>query len=182
MKKIAVLLADGFEEIEALAPSDILKRLGYEIVLAGIHPGAIRGAHGFPVQPSIRIEDLKQDLPDAVLLPGGLPGATNLRDSDSVIRLVREAHGAGKTVAAICAAPIVLHKAGVTEGRRITGYPGSEQMAPGLAYTGERTETDRGVVTGKGPGAAFEFAFALAAALGSTPEEIKIVKQQMLVL
>ena len=85
-------------------------------------------------------------------------------------------------VAAICAAPIVLHKAGLTGGRRITGYPGSEQMAPGLVYTGERTETDRGVVTGKGPGAAFEFAFALAAALGSTAEEIRNVKQQMLVL
>ena len=91
-------------------------------------------------------------------------------------------HAAGKTVAAICAAPIVLHKAGLTGGRRITGYPGSEQMAPGLVYTGERTETDRGVVTGKGPGAAFEFAFVLAAALGSTAEEIRNVKQQMLVL
>lgn len=182
MKKVAVVLADGFEEIEALAPSDILKRLGYEVVLAGIKPGVVHGSHGFPVQAPAFLGDLPAEGLDALVLPGGLPGATNLRDCDLVIRRLREMHAAGKTVAAICAAPIVLHKAGLTGGRRITGYPGSEQMAPGLTYTGERTETDRGVVTGKGPGAAFEFAFALAAALGSTAEEIRNVKQQMLVL
>ena len=140
MKKIAVLLADGFEEIEALAPSDILKRLGYDVVLAGIKPGAVTGAHGIPVQPAC---ELDADSLDAVFLPGGMPGSTNLRDSERVIALIRTLHSAGKIVSAICAAPIALHKAGVTAGRRITGYPGSEQMAPGLVYTGERTETDR---------------------------------------
>ncbi len=182
MKKIAVLLANGFEEIEALAPSDILTRLGYEVVLAGIVPGAITGSHGFPVQPKCGISELNADSLDAVFLPGGLPGSTSLRDSDEVIALVRKMYSAGKIVSAICAAPIALHKAGVTEGRRVTGYPGSEQMAPGLVYTGNRAETDGNVVTGKGPGAAFDFAFALAAALGSTADEIKNLKQQMFVL
>lgn len=182
MKKIAVLLADGFEEIEALAPSDILKRLGYDVVLAGIKPGAVTGAHGIPVQPACELGELDADSLDAVFLPGGMPGSTNLRDSDRVIALIRSLHSAGKIVSAICAAPIALHKAGVTAGRRITGYPGSEQMAPGLVYTGERTETDGVVVTGKGPGAAFDFAFALAAALGSSPDEIKTMKLQMFVL
>lgn len=182
MKKIAVLLADGFEEIEALAPSDILTRLGYEIVLAGITPGTVTGSHGFPVQPACGLRELDADSLDAVFLPGGMPGAANLRDCEEVIALIRTMHDAGKIVSAICAAPIVLHKAGVTDGRRVTGYPGSEQMTSGLVYTGKRTETDGNVVTGKGPGAAFDFAFALAAALGSTPDEIKIMKLQMFVL
>ena len=131
MKTVAVLLADGFEEIEAVVPSDILKRLGYEVITAGIKPGTVTGAHGIRATPQCGIADLDADSLDAVFLPGGMPGSTNLRDCPAVIALLRKLYESGKTVSAICAAPIVLHKAGITGERRVTGYPGSEQMAPG---------------------------------------------------
>ena len=182
MKTVAVLLADGFEEIEAVVPSDILKRLGYEVITAGIKPGTVTGAHGIRATPQCGIADLDADSLDAVFLPGGMPGSTNLRDCPAVIALLRKLYESGKTVSAICAAPIVLHKAGITGERRVTGYPGSEQMAPGLVYTGSRAETDRNVVTGKGPGAAFNFASALATALGTTEEQLKTLKSQMIAL
>ena len=80
MKTVAVLLADGFEEIEAVVPSDILKRLGYEVITAGIKPGTVTGAHGIRATPQCGIADLDADSLDAVFLPGGMPGSTNLRD------------------------------------------------------------------------------------------------------
>ena len=177
MKTVAVLLADGFEEIEAVVPSDILKRLGYEVITAGIKPGTVTGAHGIRATPQCGIADLDADSLDAVFLPGGMPGSTNLRDCPAVIALLRKLYESGKTVSAI-----FLHKAGITGERRVTGYPGSEQMAPGLVYTGSRAETDRNVVTGKGPGAAFDFAYALATALGTTEEQLKTLKSQMIAL
>ena len=181
-KKIAVILADGFEEIEAVVPSDVLKRLGCEVIHAGAVSKTVTGAHGFRIEASWTLKELDPDFLDAVFLPGGLPGATNLRDNPEVIELLRKLHSEGKILSAICAAPIVLHKAGVTAGRRITGYPGSEKMAPGLEYTGARAENDRGVVTGKGPGASFDFAFALAEALGMEKEKLQQLKLQMFVL
>lgn len=181
-KRIAVILADGFEEIEAVVPSDVLKRLGCEVIHAGAVSKTVTGSHGFRIETACTLKELDTDFIDAVFLPGGLPGATNLRDNPDVIELLRKLHAENRIVSAICAAPIVLHKAGLTAGRRITGYPGSEKMAPGLEYTGERTENDRGVVTGKGPGASFDFAFALAEALGAEKEKIQQLKLQMFVL
>ena len=177
MKTVAVLLADGFEEIEAVVPSDILKRLGYEVITAGIKPGTVTGAHGIRATPQCGIADLDADSLDAVFLPGGMPGSTNLRDCPAVIALLRKLYESGKTVSAICAAPIVLHKAGITGERRVTGYPGSEQMAPGLVDLG-----DDCIASGKGPGAAFDFAYALATALGTTEEQLKTLKSQMIAL
>ena len=183
MKETYLFLAKGFEEVEALTAVDVLRRADIPVKTVSITDSLqVEGAHGIPVTADCLFADTNFDDAEWLILPGGMPGSTNLRDSERVIALIRTLHSAGKIVSAICAAPIALHKAGVTAGRRITGYPGSEQMAPGLVYTGERIETDGGVVTGKGPGAAFDFAFALAAALGSSPDEIKTMKLQMFVL
>ena len=181
-KKIAVLLADGFEETEAIVPSDVLARLGCTVIHAGIRDRFVTGSHGFRIEASCLLKDLNADDLDAVFLPGGLPGATNLRDDPSVIALIRKMNDAGKIVSAICAAPIVLDKADVVKGRKVTGYPGSESMAEHLSYTGNRAESDFGIVTGKGPGASFDFAFALAEALGFSKDETSRLKGQMFVL
>ena len=165
-KNIVILLADGFEEIEALAPADVLRRLGFQVVLAAIggSPAAV-GAHGIKVTADARLADLPQDAFDAVILPGGMPGSRNLRDSEAVLALVRSMDASGKVVAAICAAPIALARAGVLNGKKYTMYPGFEAEMP-AAPTGNLVERDGNLITGKGPGAAFAFASAIAGAFG----------------
>ena len=150
-KKIAVILADGFEEIEAVVPSDVLKRLGCEVIHAGAVSKTVTGAHGFRIEAACTLNELDPDFLDAVFLPGGLPGATNLRDNPDVIELLRKLHAEGKILSAICAAPIVLHKAGVTSGRRITGYPGSEKWLPDLNTRGPGQKTTVESLRAKAP-------------------------------
>ena len=176
-KTIAVLFADGFEEIEAVTPVDILRRLDFKVVMAGF-ADEVAGAHGMSLKMDTLVDDLVADDLDAIVLPGGLPGSTNLRDDDRVLRLVSSMSDAGKVVAAICAAPIVLAKAGIMKGRTCTGYP-MGMLKDALAdadYTAAQVETDGNIVTGKGPGAAAEFAFAVAAALGAESQARQLAK------
>ena len=130
--EIAILLADGFEEIEALAPADIWRRLGLTVKLAGVTGKVVTSTRGIPVTADLLISDLDQENLQLVYLPGGLPGATNLRDDDRVIELVQKVHDNGGFIGAICAAPVVLAKAGLSSGRRITGYPTTENGVDGL--------------------------------------------------
>lgn len=172
-KKIFVILADGFEEIEAMAPVDILRRLGFDVCLVGLSDKMVKGAHNITVQADLTLETADFNTADAIVLPGGMPGATNLRNSSTLITHLVNAANAGKVVAAICAAPIVLERAGLTKNKRITGYPGSEKMTLGLQYTGNIAEADGNIITGKGPGAAFAFAEKIAVALGKTYTEVR---------
>ena len=176
-KKIAILFAEGFEEIEAVTPVDILRRLEFDVVMAGDSLN-VTGSHDMALQMDCLISDLSASELDAVVLPGGLPGSTNLRDDPMVLELIRSMHDAGKVVAAVCAAPIALAKAGVLKGKTCTGYP-MPMLREALAdanYTSNRVETDGNVVTGKGPGAAAEFAFAVASALGAESQARQLAK------
>ncbi len=166
-KTIAVLLADGFEEIEALAPADVWRRLGFEVILAAIGASEmVEGAHGIQVKADARLADIPTDTLDAVVLPGGMPGSKNLRDNERVLALVRTMAASGRIAAAICAAPIALEKAGVLAGVRYTMYPGFEAEMSS-APTGNLTEVCGNIITGKGPGAAFAFAACVAKSLGA---------------
>lgn len=178
--EIAILLADGFEEIEALAPADIWRRLGLNVKLAGVTGKTVSSTRGIPVTTDLMISDLHSGDLQLVYLPGGLPGATNLRDNAQVIDLIQTVHADGGFVGAICAAPIVLAKAGLSDGRKVTGYPTTEDGVDGLVYTGELTEDsgDR-ILTGKGPGAAIPLAFRIAAALGISEDALNKLKQGM---
>ena len=178
--EIAILLADGFEEMEALAPADIWRRLGLNVKIAGVTGKTVTSSRGIPVVADVMISDLNPETLQLVYLPGGLPGSTNLRDDSRVIELIRTVHGDNGFLGAICAAPIVLAKAGLSAGRRITGYPTTENGVDGLVYTGELTEDsgDR-ILTGKGPGAAIPLAFRIAAALGIPEETLTNLKQGM---
>ena len=174
-KTVCILLADGFEEVEAIMPADILKRLDINVILAGIKGTNICGSHGICLTTQTTINDISADDFDALILPGGLPGTTNLRDSENVISLVYHANEQNKICAAICAAPIVLRDAGITENKIITGYPGCERLSnnPDFKFSEKSVEISDNIITAKGMGKASEFGFAIARALGISDKQIK---------
>ena len=172
MMKVLMILAGGFEETEAIAVADVLRRLNIDVTVAGLDSLEPAGAHGFTVKADALLEKCGGEPCDGVFLPGGMPGATNLLHSEAVLELVRRIDREGGVISAICAAPIVLARAGLLAGRRFTMYPGFEQYLGGMTPTGELAECDGRVVTGKGPGAVFAFAAKLAAALGKSRQEI----------
>ena len=165
-KRVLLILADGFEEIEAVAVADVLRRLDVEVCLAGLNELTVRGAHDMKITADALLTEVDAALFDAVYLPGGLPGATNLLESELTGRILKETAARGGIVSAICAAPIVLAKHGLLDGRIFTMYPGFEAYLNGLVPTGKPAEHNGNVITGKGPGAVFDFAAQLAAALG----------------
>jgi 4-methyl-5(b-hydroxyethyl)-thiazole monophosphate biosynthesis len=165
-KKIVMILADGFEETEAIAVADVLRRLDFDLLLAGMDSAKVTGAHNITVKADCLLTDVDAEELDAVILPGGMPGAMNLRNSELVMQTVRTVYEAGKVVAAICAAPIALERAGVLEGRNMTVYPGFENYFTDSECTAARVEVDGNVVTGRGPGASFEFAAGIARTMG----------------
>ena len=181
-QSVIIVLADGFEETEAVGTADVLKRVGFPVQLAGLNARLVTSSAGTKIQTDLLFQEVQWENAAALVLPGGLPGATNLRDSQAVIDALLLMNRTDKVIAAICAAPIVLERAGLTEGRRLTGYPGTNQNLPKLVYTGNRTECDGRIVTGKGPGAAFEFGSRIAAALGADPAKINAVLEGMFVL
>ncbi len=165
-KKIVMVLAPGFEEAEAVVTADVLRRVGFELVLAGLDDMTVVGAHDIKITADAVLADLDTVDFDAVVLPGGLPGSMNLRNSDELMDFVHTVHTGGGVAAAICAAPIALARFGLTDGKTITAYPGFEEYLNGNIPTGRMTEADERIVTGKGAGAAFEFAGRIAEALG----------------
>ena len=167
MPNILVILASGFEEIEAVAPADIWRRLGFKVTFAGLDDMQITGAHGIVLEADALLEEVADLDYDAVFLPGGMPGSTNLRDSEKVCSLISSMAEAGKVVSAICAAPMVLSKCNVLNGKKFTMYPGMESfLLPGNMPSNKSAVRDGNIVTGKGPGAVFDFAVEVAQALG----------------
>ncbi len=164
---VLLFLAEGFEEIEALTPADILRRAGFDVKTAAVGGSrTVVGSHGIPVIADVLAEDAlayldAEDALEAVILPGGMPGAKNLDADGTVDKIVRFAAEKGILLAAICAAPLVLGRRGLLAGRRATCYPGFENELSGALVTGARTATDGHFVTGCGMGAAVEFALAL---------------------
>ena len=173
MKSLLFILAEGFEEIEALLPVDFLRRLNFEVTLAGIFTTNVTGAHGITVKTDKLLKNVSFDF-DALVLPGGMPGSANLRDNATVINIIKRFCKENKLVAAICAAPIVLEKAGVLQGKKHTAHPSVKESFKTSTYTGSNVETDNNIITGKGPGAAAEFALSIAKYLGKEIEGQKI--------
>ena len=176
MKKIAVLLADGFEEVEAVTPIDFLRRAGIDVVTAGVTGKTVTGAHGVKISADAVVGGLPAGL-DGVVLPGGMPGAQNIADSAEAVDLIRKILAAGKLVGAICAAPaVVLGAHGLLQGRRFTCYPGFERDVRGASFTPDRVVADGNLITSRGPGTAAEFALALIEKLAGREEAEKIRK------
>lgn len=165
MKKVAVMLAQGFEEIEALTVVDIVRRAGITCDTVSISGKEVKGAHDIVVIADKIISDEIKDY-DLIVLPGGMPGATNLRDNSKVIEFVQWFNNNKKLVGAICAAPIVLGRAGVIEGKNITSYPGFQNELSAGNYKEEAVVVDGNIITSRGPATAMAFSYKLLEALG----------------
>lgn len=165
MSKTLVLLADGFEEIEALTCVDLLRRAGVQVTVAGVSYLTVTGSHQIVVNADTLAEEVRSEDFDMIVLPGGMPGAQTLRDDDRVRDLLAAMSAANKWIGAICAAPMALAAAGLLDGKRATCYPGFLDEFPQVTQTGELVTRDGWVVTGKGPGAAMDFALELVACL-----------------
>lgn len=176
-KKVVFVMADGFEEIEAVTPIDILRRLNIEVIIAGLRGLNVTGAHGIELNADCLLSSLNAENIGMLVLPGGMPGSKYLRESDEVVALLQDVYAAGDYVAAICAAPIALERAGLVDGKRITSHPSVESMLTKANHTGKISEVDGLIITGKGPGAAFEFALRLAEALGKGVEATAMLEQ-----
>lgn len=168
MKKVIVFLADGFEEMEAMGTVDVLRRGGIEVKTISIMENSfVTGAHNVQIKADETLSDLDINAleADAVVLPGGMPGAKNLNENSVVKETVLSFYRENKLVAAICAAPMVLGGLGLLKNRKATCYPGFEDTLIGAATAGNPVETDGNVITGKGPGFVFQFALAIVAYL-----------------
>ena len=168
MKKTAMLFANGFEEVEALTVVDLLRRAEIVCDIVALDGAAeITGSHDITVRADKAFDAVTVDGYDALLLPGGQPGTTNLGNDERVLALLREFNAAGKLTAAICAAPTVLAKAGLLDGKRATCYPGLEDKLIGATPGTESVVEDGTVITSRGVGTAIPFALALTAYLDS---------------
>lgn len=162
MAKVYEFLANGFEDIEALAPVDILRRGGLEVKTVSISGSKIvESAHGVKVEADLLFDEANFDDADLLLIPGGMPGAKNIDEHEGVRKAVESQACSGKLVGAICAGPMVLGHLGLLRGRKATCYPGFETELDGAIYTSEPYTVDGNIITGKGPGATFEYAYAL---------------------
>jgi protein deglycase len=163
MASVLVPLAQGCEELEAVTVIDLLRRAGIHVVTAGLDALPVRASRGVVLLPDMPLEQALQSDYDMIVLPGGLPGADHLGEDARIIGLLQEMAAAGKYIAAICAAPRVLARAGLLDGKRATSYPGALDSAavPGLVYSEQAVVTDGNVVTSRGPGTAMIFALQL---------------------
>jgi len=165
MSKVLVPLADGCEELEAVTIIDLLRRAGIEVVTAGLKPGIVLASRGVRLVPDLTLDEALQDDYDMVVLPGGMPGASHLKEDARIIELLKKMAAAQKFTAAICAAPMVLAEAGILDGKQATCYPGSLDARPGVTLSSEAVVQDGKVLTSRGPGTAMDFALALVEAL-----------------
>jgi protein deglycase len=161
-KKAAVLLAPGFEEVEAVTPIDFLRRAGVTVTVLGVGGREITGSRGVTIRTDSTVEQADAGF-DAVVVPGGMPGAENVAVSEESLALIRRVAGAGGLVCAICAAPaVVLAGTGLLSGKRATCYPGfEERFSLGVTFSEERVVEDGNFITSRGPGTAAEFAVAI---------------------
>jgi 4-methyl-5(b-hydroxyethyl)-thiazole monophosphate biosynthesis len=172
---VLVPLAEGFEEIEAITIVDVLRRAGINVITASLGNQTVKGAHGIEIVADRVLDGVKSESFAMIALPGGLPGASNLRADARVTALCAEIHRQGGWAAAICAAPIALGAAGLTEGRRVTSYPGFEKEFSCGNYVEDRVVEDDRVLTSRGPGTALEFSLAIVRKLvgDQTADQLK---------
>ena len=159
---VYIHLAEGFEEVEALTTVDVLRRAGIDAKTVSVTGSrTVNGTHGISVGADLLFEEADYGACEMIVLPGGLPGATNLGEHQGLTDQIKAFAASGKKVAAICAAPMVLAQCGILDGREATIYPGMEEHLAGAVPTGANVTVCGDIITGRGPALAMEFALAL---------------------
>lgn len=163
MAKVYEFIANGFEEVEALAPVDILRRGGVDIKTVSMTGSEyVESSHGITIKADLLWEDAELSDADMLLLPGGMPGSTNLNAHEGLREALKKHHAEGKRIGAICAAPMVLAQCGILDNKKATCSPGFEQyFNASTTYTGELVQEDGNVITGEGPAASFPYAYRI---------------------
>ena len=165
-KKVYLFLADGFEEIEALTVTDLLRRIHVDVEMVSIDGSlAVKGAHGIEVKADLLFEEAKFDDGDMLVLPGGMPGTRNLLNHKGLADLIHIYNVEEKYLAAICAAPSVFGAFGILKGKKATCFPGVEQKRTGAKFVNDRVVTDGHVITSRGMGTAIDFGLKLVEVL-----------------
>ena len=162
---VYIFLAEGFEEIEALAPLDLLRRAGVEVKTVGVGSKTVVGSHSIPVVADMLDSELCDNSPEMVILPGGMPGTLNLNASEVVHGAIRVAVESGAYVCAICAAPLILGRLGLLSGKEAICYPGFEDELVGATISENTVAIDGKIITAKGMGAAIDFGLTLVSIL-----------------
>lgn len=179
MAKVYEFLANGFEEIEGLAPVDILRRGGVDIQTVSITGSEwVKSSHGITVKADLVFGEGLPGEADMLLLPGGMPGATHLNEHEGVRRAVLEQARAGRRIGAICAAPMVLGSLGLLKGRKATCSPGFERYLTGAEYTAELYQEDGNIITGEGPAATLPYAYRILSYF-IPEEEVRTLQAKM---
>lgn len=178
MKKVYVFLADGFEDVEALIPVDVLRRGGVEVITVSTTEfPLVQSAHGVNIEADTMFEQCDFSDADLLMLPGGMPGASNLFEHKGVCKAVVDQAAAGRRVAAICAAPaVVLAPLGILDGKRATCYPGFQEALTEATYTADLVTVDGNVTTAEGPAAAFPYAYELLGQLTDKQTAAKVAE------
>lgn len=178
--KVVVFFATGYEEVEALAVVDVLRRGGVEVVMAGVDGKQVTSARQITVEMDQEAAAINYDEVDVLVIPGGLPGVHNLYASELVKEQVVAFKEAGKWVTAICAGPGVLGKFGVLKGEKATCYPGFEHELEGAEVINERVVRSNHVITGIGAGASFEFALEILEVVAGKEKRDQIAKAMII--
>ena len=174
---IYMLLGTGFEETEAIAPLDLLRRADIPVTTVGLNGKVIYGSHGIGVTADLEISQLDLTTLDGIILPGGLGGVASIRSCSAAMEAIRFAWENGKLTAAICAGPTVLADLGITDGRNATCYPGCETQMGSANMITAAAVTDGNLITGTSAGCAIPFGLALIAAIKGQEEADRIARQ-----
>jgi 4-methyl-5(b-hydroxyethyl)-thiazole monophosphate biosynthesis len=192
-----LLLAEGFEEVEAVTPADFLRRAGIDVRLVGVTGKIVAGNHGIRITADTTLEELGPDAwrprrlealssggvdIEGVIVPGGMPGAANIAASEAAVALIRRLFSQGKLVAAICAAPaVVLTAAGIVGGRRVTCFPGFEERFDGTGahFAEDRVVEDGNLITSRGAGTAAEFAIRIIERIAGQDEALEVHRRTL---
>lgn len=179
MKKVLLMIAEGFEEIEAISVVDVLRRANIICDMCSINKEYVKGTHGILIKSDCCIDDIDAKEYDAIVLPGGLPGATNLKDN-RVKSFVEELNKSKKIIAAICAAPETLEGFGVLKGKKCTSYPGFIKDRKSIKYVDEIVVKDDNIITSRGPATSIAFSLEIVKELGYE-KEANDIKEEMMV-